>query len=305
MLAVDMACSIATGHTWHGMTVEQKRVLFIATEGRNGVCRLRIAGWMDHHKIPVQDRQNISALRSEIYIDKPEDINKLLHDLKVSQFGLVVIDIGPGTMEGSESDDLSAKAWVANIERIIALGITVIVTWHTGWANQERSRGHTHIWGSFYSRLKAEGDKETRTATLAVDRIKDFDSVGKWGFRFDLHNFTDADGNELGTLIPVMDDEVRNIAKAKTAKQRPLKDNRLIVFNALDLAVATMGEASKQFTGMPTNGHVCTRDQWETIALPKLPHEKLRDRNQAFGRATESLVGSCHVGRFEDYYWVI
>src|SRR5690625_1661515 len=38
-LAVDWACSVATGKDYHGHTVQQAPVIFIAGEGLNGIAR--------------------------------------------------------------------------------------------------------------------------------------------------------------------------------------------------------------------------------------------------------------------------
>lgn len=47
-LAIDMALSVATGRVWQGQSVAHGRVLIVATEGANGVGRLRVPGWYDH-----------------------------------------------------------------------------------------------------------------------------------------------------------------------------------------------------------------------------------------------------------------
>jgi hypothetical protein len=64
---------------------------------------------------------------------------------------------------------------------------------------------HTHFWGSFDTRLKAEGDKTSRTTVLSIDRHKDADSDGQWGFRLDE---TDVPDSSKTTLIPRLSDEV-------------------------------------------------------------------------------------------------
>src|SRR5690606_15368852 len=50
-LAVDIGLSVETGLDWHGHAVSKGGVLFVATEGANGVGRLRIPAWYDHHRI--------------------------------------------------------------------------------------------------------------------------------------------------------------------------------------------------------------------------------------------------------------
>jgi hypothetical protein len=300
MLAVDLACSVAAGRPWHGCAVKRGRVLYVATEGRNGVCRLRIRGWMDRHDIAAEDRRNIEALKGEIFITDPEDVDRLISDLttKGGGYKLIVLDVAAGTMRGSESDDETAKAWVAGIERLIAGAAAVLAITHSGWADQTRARGHTHIWGSFNARLKTEGDKDARTGTLSVNRFKDADSVGLWGFRFEYHVFGDDDR----TLIPVLDEDVKEIAKSKKTRT-PRGPIQHTLMDALDDALRTCGEASPGFTGMPTHGQVTTLQAWERASIPHLGDVEPKRRVTTFNRTAKSLIDGGYVGRHNDYVW--
>ena len=53
-LALDVACSVATGSWWHHQRVEPGRALYVAAEGAAGFDA-RIAAWEAHHDTPVTD----------------------------------------------------------------------------------------------------------------------------------------------------------------------------------------------------------------------------------------------------------
>ena len=55
-LALDMACHIATGLDWHGQTIKQGPVVYIASEGVTSLVRQRIAGWAHHRHIASDAR---------------------------------------------------------------------------------------------------------------------------------------------------------------------------------------------------------------------------------------------------------
>ena len=303
MLAVDTACSCATGRDWHERPIKggAGKVLYVATEGRNGVCRSRIRGWMEHHDIEAELRQNIEAFRGEIYINEPDDVDHLISDLaaKGGGYKLIVLDVAAGTIAGSESADEVAKAWVQGIQRLIdRLQTTILVLHHSGWADPNRGRGHSHIWGSFDARFKAEGDKEKLTCTLTVDRIKDHDSTGCFGFRLEKISFGTA-GVEH-TLIPVLDEDVK---QAKAREKGPKGKNQKPVFAALDTAIDTMGQPSPGFTGMPTSSRVTKWDAWERQSLMQLTHDTEKRRQQAFREAAESLISGGYVGHLNSYVW--
>jgi hypothetical protein len=303
MLAVDAACSIATGRDWQDerpIKGGPGRVLYIATEGRNGVCRSRIRGWMEHYDVEADLRQNIEAFRGEIFINEPEHVDHLISDLiaKGGEYKLIVVDVAAGTIAGSESDDETAKAWVRGIQRLIEhLRTTVLVLHHTGWADQTRARGHTHIWGSFDGRLKAEGSADDLICTLTVDRIKDGQSAGFFGFRLDQVCFGTA-GLET-TLVPVLDDDV----KPFNQKAVKIGANQKLLLDALDQALDQNGQPSPGFTGMPTGITVTTVSAWERHALPKLPQPDERRKKGAFKDAMNGLAGREEIKTQNEFVW--
>ncbi|CDX58581.1 conserved hypothetical protein [Mesorhizobium plurifarium] len=288
-LAIDIGLSVDTGQDWQGHHVESGGVLFVATEGANGVGRLRIPGWYDHHRIEDENRHAF-LYPKEIRLDVPEDVTALINSMKADFFALVVLDIFGGTMAGSEIEDKTARAWVHGIQRILReTGASVLTVAHTGWQDDSRARMHTHFWGSFDTRLKVEGDKEAMTATLTVERHKDADSSGSWGFRL---------VQSHGTLVPELDDAVT----AKPAKTRKLSAGNRDALNALDDALQEHGVQRFGQDWPPCK--VVQIDQWRKHCYLRSPEDSPDNKRQSFNRAKKALHDGGHIKFFDDHVWL-
>ncbi|MEI9422211.1 AAA family ATPase [Mesorhizobium sp. Cs1299R1N1] len=288
-LAIDIGLSVDTGQDWHGNTVSTGGVLFVATEGANGVGRLRIPGWYDHHRIDEGDRRAF-LYPKEIRLDVADDITGLINAMNIrGNFALVVIDIFGGSMAGSEIEDKTARAWVHGVQRILReTGASILTVAHTGWQDDTRARMHTHFWGSFDTRLKVEGDKEAMTATLTVERHKDADSNGSWGFRMVQSN---------GSLIAELDASV----STGGSKKRTLSAGNKSALNALDDALQEHGVRKLGTDWPPCN--VVQIDQWRRHCYLHSPEDKANTKLVAFNRARKALHDGGHIQFYDDHVW--
>jgi hypothetical protein len=289
-LGLDLALSVATGQPWHGAATSQGRVLVVATEGANGVGRMRVPGWYSHHRIPLPRRQDLFLFPSEISLDVGSDVSWLIEQInQIGDVSLLVLDIFGGTMNGTEVEDTTARAWVRAVQRIIAeTGASVLTIAHTGWSDDTRARMHTHFWGSFDSRLRVEGDKDHMTTCLAVERHKDADSAGVWGFRLEKTH---------GTLVPVVDETVHPIKGAKWTKPQTA------AMRALDSAISAVGE-TKSGEGWPACRVVplqVWREYCDQEGLTRTDTDSAR--RMAFKRAREDLHQKKAIHIFDDHVW--
>jgi hypothetical protein len=289
-IGIDLGCSVAIGQPWHGNQVSQGQTIFVATEGANGIGRLRIPAWFDHYEIERSRRDNVHLFPKEIRLDVAADVSALIEAMhSLGQFGLVNLDIFGGTMAGSEIEDKTARAWVHNVQRIIReTGATVLAIAHTGWNDETRARMHTHFWGSFDSRLRQEGDKDKLTACLTIERHKDADSTGAWGFRMERAG---------DSLVPVLD------ATVKLSKTRSLSAQQQIALDALDDALQAHGvrKLGQDWPPCP----VVAVHHWRTwcdrhsLAASDKPDSRLK----AFKRARAELQKRKLIRIFDDHVW--
>lgn len=287
-LGVDLGLSVQTGQPWHGHAVSQGNVLFVATEGANGVGRLRIPAWYDHHAVPERER-GAWLYPKEIRLDVADDVSALIEATKDGNFSLIDLDIFGGTMAGSEIEDKTARTWVHGIQRIIReTGAAILTVAHTGWQDDSRARMHTHFWGSFDTRLRVEGDKDAMTCTLSVERHKDADSAGQWGFR--LVQAGDS-------LVPEHDDAV------KPSKARNLTVKQRIALDALDDALQAHGEIKTGSDWPPCK--VVLIEQWREAAYRHgiADGDNPDTRKKAFQRGREALIGRGVIRTYDDYVW--
>lgn len=287
-LAIDMALSVDSGLEWHGKAVSRGRVLFVVTEGANGVGRLRIPAWYDHHSVPHDERRAF-LYPQEICLDATEEVGALIGAMKeYGGFDLLVLDIFGGTMKGSEIEDKTARAWVHGVQRIIReTGATVLVVAHAPYQDDTRIRGHSHFWGSFDTRLRIEGDKDNLTATLTVERHKDADSTGQWGFRME---------KAAGSLVPEMDGQVRT-GKGK----KGLSGRERQAANALDEATIAYGE--RRFGSDWPPVPVVLVKKWRE-QFYRLSGEDTEEANKkAFDRARKTLLDRGIIAFFDAHVW--
>jgi hypothetical protein len=203
-LAIDMLCSIATGRAWHGLPVEQGSVLYIVTEGAHEAVAKRIVGWFEDKAIDIEvGNDAIGVIKVPVIMNRIGDVDALIATIREGLPGckLAVFDLLAGSMEGSEADSEIVTAWVRGTQRLAdELTCTQLHVTHSGYSDASRGRGHSHLWGSFSTRLKAEGDPEARTTFLSVERHKDWDAAGL-GWSFDLAQIPVGTGHET-TLVP-------------------------------------------------------------------------------------------------------
>jgi hypothetical protein len=237
-IATDLGGSVSTGNTYHGLAVKEMKVFYVANEGAHGVGRKRIAAWMAYHGILPEARRNIFLIKAETILPNETSRNNLLAAIRqIVEPGedfFIIFDVLRGTMTGSESDDEAAHAWTAAAEILIAEGATILTVTHSPYSEDARMRGHSHLWGSFDARLQVEGDKEKRTAVLKIDRIKDHESTGQWGFTLDEQE-TDEHPGEF-SLVPRLDSAVRPKTRGPAPKQNALL--REVIEQAIDEAWA-------------------------------------------------------------------
>jgi hypothetical protein len=305
-LATDLGGSVSTGHTYHGLAVKKMKVFYVANEGAHGVGRKRIAAWMAYHGIPREARLNIFLIKAETILPNEISRNNLLAAIRLlvepGEDFFIIFDVLRGTMTGSESDDEAAHAWTAAAEILIAEGATILTVTHSPYSEDARMRGHSHLWGSFDARLQVEGDKEKRTAVLKIDRIKDHESTGQWGFTLDEQE-TDEHPGEL-SLVPRLDGAV----KPGKTKPNKLPKNADLALSALKYALDEVGAIPPACSHIPANTKCVTVQQWREYSYMRSAADKPDTKLKAFVRGCDYLSsdeGGKIVAIWGAYAWLV
>lgn len=288
-LAIDAGLSISLGRPWHGKAVQQCNVLYVANEGAIGIVKQRMPGWYDYHQVPEKQRQGFYVDTNLPALDDVASTAELIERCRQLKAGLVVLDIFGGTMNGTEVEDTTARAWVKNVVRMMAGGATVLTVAHTGWADKTRARMHTHFWGSFDSRVRIEGNKDQLTSVATIERHKDADSRGKWGF-----NLTPS----FGTLVPVLDANSAPSARPEIGKKAQ------IALAMLQKAISSEGVVPTWIGG--PDCRVVPRKTWRLACgdhLSGSPNENAH--RVAFDRAVKDLQDAARVEAYGEYVWLL
>ena len=300
-LAIDMMGSIATGRDWHGLATQKGPVLYIVSEGWKAAAKKRIRAWIEDHGIPEAERRGlIYIIRVPVLLNKPDEVARLLRTVEGVPFKIICFDLLAGSMEGSEADSETVSAWVRGVQRLSSVtGAAQLHVTHSGYTAAERARGHSHLWGSFSTRLKAEGNPQERTMLLSIERHKDDDSTGlKWNFQ--LRQVPIGDQGETSLVV----DMLTSKGSAAGSKVWPVSANLLRI--AMD-AVSERGRPVQPF-GL---------DGPTVIALPReavreeffRSHHADEDaKRQAWKRALDAarkanVIGAREIAG-EDFLWL-
>ena len=147
---LDMALCIASGTPYHGHSVQQGSVFYIAGEGLSGMSR-RAAAWQKHHDVGKGQAQFYLSNRAVIMSD-PDAVDVLRNEIAtlVQVAGkprLLVIDTLARSLGGaSENDGKDVNEFIVACDSIKEEhGCTVMLVHHSGHQSKERARGASQI----------------------------------------------------------------------------------------------------------------------------------------------------------------
>ena len=147
---LDMALCIASGTPYHGHSVQQGSVFYIAGEGLSGMSR-RAAAWQKHHEVGKGQAQFYLSNRAVIMSD-PDAVDVLKSEIAtlVEVAGkprLLVIDTLARSLGGaSENDGKDVNEFIVACDSIKEkYGCTVMLVHHSGHQSKERARGASQI----------------------------------------------------------------------------------------------------------------------------------------------------------------
>ncbi len=176
-VVVDIACSVATGRSWHGMPVKQGPVFYIAGEGHNGLAR-RFAAWQkasgqtlkgaplfkSRKAIQVLDKDSASEVVTEVE-------SMIARGLPVPS--MIVIDtLARNFGDGDENSTKDGNKFVQHLDQYMRnrWGCHVLVVHHSGH-DMDRARGSSSFKGAMDQELWVKG--QMGHIELACTKMKD------------------------------------------------------------------------------------------------------------------------------------
>ncbi|MDN3518319.1 helicase RepA family protein [Aquisalimonas lutea] len=206
-LAVDWACSVATGKDYQGQRVKHGPVVYLAGEGLNGLARRRKA-WTIRHQQSLEDAPLYVSKGPAALCDWESAlaVQKAVDDLAEAEGSpaLIVVDTlarNFGSGDENSTQDMNIAVQVMDALRT-AHRATVLVIHHTGHGDKSRGRGAMALKGALDAEYRMDKD-EQGVVRLEATKMKDAPEPEPWAFRIRSVElgFQDEDGHEVTSAV--------------------------------------------------------------------------------------------------------
>jgi hypothetical protein len=156
LLALDWACSIASGKTWQNRAVRQGGVLWVAAEGAYGM-KQRTDAWEYAWRCRPTA---LTTFPAAVNLFSGRHFAELVAYIEQAGDILVVFDTWARcTVGGKENDNSDATLALERLERLRHLGATSLVVAHTD-AEDTKTRGATALEDNVDTVYRLKGDAE-------------------------------------------------------------------------------------------------------------------------------------------------
>jgi len=279
-VTIDMALCIAAGVDYHGMSVRQGAVFYIASEGHNGFAR-RASAWSKARGVPLDGLPFFKSSRSVVLTDD-EQVEQLIDVINemAARYGkpaLIVVDTLARAM--GAADENSTKEMGALIETVDDVrdefNCTVLAVHHTGHGNKERARGSSSLLGAVDCEFRVEKwSDEDPLAKVEVTWTKMKDAAMPPVMNF-AHLEVDLIGADLEPATSVVMTPIDS-SKPRSGGKVKLTDRQRMFVQIVESI------------GGPEGG--CGVEQVRAKFYDFLSEETPRVKRQVFGRTIEALV---------------
>lgn len=195
-LAIDLACSVATGRNWHGNPTQKGAVFYLAGEGRSGISR-RLGAW-EHHTQSSSVPMMFSSRAIDLG-DSRDNLPMVLQALRSSSQKpvLIIIDTLARHHSGDENSASEMSAFINNLDQLREeFGATVIIVHHAGKDLTRGARGSSAFRAALDHEL-AVTKPETGMVNLQCTKAKDAEPFAPMGFRLLSVDVVDEQGRLL------------------------------------------------------------------------------------------------------------
>lgn len=174
--ALDAACSIASGHSFHGITVKTGKVVYCLGEGIRSL-RYRIEAWKLAHPTCDQEtlEENLVVVPTTPHLLENYDTTALLNTMNdLENVSLLIIDTFARALVGGDENSAQDVGLAINIcDRIRdRVGAATLLVHHTS-AEGSKTRGSTALPGASDAMLKMVKDDIQRAISLTCTKMKD------------------------------------------------------------------------------------------------------------------------------------
>lgn len=185
-LALDLCVAVAMGFPFRGLRVRQCAVLYVATEGAQGLQN-RIAALRVARELAPDAALGVVTVSVDL-CSSPADSSRIVATCAALELitgrpvGLVVIDTVARAMNGAdENSGADMGRFLANAEDIkTQTGATVLLIHHAGKDTSKGARGHSSFRAALDTEITVEG--ATNPRTVAVTKQRDLAPLEPFAF---------------------------------------------------------------------------------------------------------------------------
>jgi hypothetical protein len=166
-VALDLAAHIATGRAWHGHAVARGTVVYIVGEGAYGMKK-RLAAWKAHNRVGGQIDIRFLPVGIPISDGSPmlAELMSEIERLPTPPILIVVDTVSRNFPGGSQNDDEAMGRFIAGLDQLKdAFGTAILAVHHTGYTEQDRSRGSSAWPAALDTEIKCQRDGDRLTLT--------------------------------------------------------------------------------------------------------------------------------------------
>ena len=178
-LAIDMACSIASGMLFHGRATTLGTVLYVASEGKRGLTA-RVETWCHKYGISSENL-DLHISKQKLLMHDNNAVRDVLNEANlIGNVRLIIIDTLARSFGGhNENSTQDMNHFISNCDKLKAEQRSIMIVHHSGHS-AERARGNS----AFYAALDAELSVKKTNRDIAVKCTKMKDAP-----EFDAMNF--------------------------------------------------------------------------------------------------------------------
>jgi len=174
LLAIDMACCVASGTSFHGLPCKRGKVVYIAGEGESGLRR-RFDAWAvaTNTKVPLSS----VFLSTEPQSLCSQGSGSIIQSLaKIPPVSLVIIDtLSRNFGEGDENSTTDMNRFIKAVDQIRKLnGSAILILHHPGHGDKHRARGALTLKAALDSEYRTDKTRSTGKVVLTNTKMKDF-----------------------------------------------------------------------------------------------------------------------------------
>ncbi|MGJ8588803.1 MAG: AAA family ATPase [Yoonia sp.] len=287
-LAVDIALSVASGNPFHGRSVKQGSVFFIAGEGHNGLAR-RFAAWSKARGVSLAGVPLFKSERAAQFLDgsSAKAVADAVASLAESHGvpTLIIIDtLARNFGAGDENNTRDMSEFVVAVDDLKARfpGCAVLIVHHSGHAEKQRARGAMALKGALDLEYRVE--KDGGSMKLVNTKMKDAEPPHDMFFDF---RQVELDGIAKSAVLEA--GEAPERTKRLTTSQRLAQDS---------YATAAVSDGvwdDGAFLGV----HV---DDWRQAFYSKHTGDSTEAKKKAFQRVRSDMVSGELMTVQDDVY---